>query len=432
LIADRDSEGLVSFESSAKCFGRSEDCQKQRPKYRAINGYGNNLKHPFWGAANTPFERFGPKTYDDGVNLIRKSVTGEDLPNPRKLVQEVLMKAQKYPRVKTDPNELTNFFVLTITHDMAFQVPHEAFDNCKDIRCCGKGNKKALSKELQSSACLPIAIADNDSFYKDFGVKCLNLVRSEIASSPDTLQYGEVLNKVTAFLDLSIVYGSSEVEAKKLRRSKGGKLNMGAKNLIPTDLSGKYTSISNRLISVPQSAIWPAIFSRNHNNICDGLIAVNPNWNDEKLYQEARRINIAVFQNLIFGGTVIEQVFKKKVNESYSESFNPSTYLEFTTAAYRFLHYYLNPNMKLVTIDSIVTEIPVSDTFGRIDVLEDRFDDVLRGSLSQKLNYGPHSEEVSNKFAKNEKGVGLDIFSFDIQRGLFCIDLIFYIFSNEF
>jgi peroxidase len=194
---------------------------------------------------------------------------------------------------------------------------------------------------------------------------------------------------------------------------------MGTKNLIPTDVNGKYTSISSRLISAPQSAIWPAIFSRNHNSLCDGLLSVNPNWDDEKLYQEARRINIAVLQKLILGGTVIEQVFKKKVNESYSEDFNPSTFIEFTTAAYRFLHYYLNPNLKLVTKDDVVTKVPVSDTFGRIDILEDRFDDVLRGSMSQKLNYGDYSDEVANKFAKNQKGVGLDIFAFDIQRGLF-------------
>jgi Animal haem peroxidase len=196
---------LASFENNAKCVGRSNKPLKSHPKYRAINGFGNNLKNPLWGAAGTPFGRFGAKNYNDGVYSIRKSVTGNDLPNARKLVQEVLMKANKYPRVKTDPNELINFFVLTITHDMAFQVPYEAFDNCKDIRCCTKGNKNVLSKELQSSSCLPIIITDDDSFYKDAGVKCLNMVRSETISSPSTIQHGEIHNKVTAFIDLSVI-----------------------------------------------------------------------------------------------------------------------------------------------------------------------------------------------------------------------------------
>lgn len=417
LIADKNPEDLVSFADKSKCFLTPRSPLKSRPKYRPINGYGINLKHPYWGAAGTSFARFGPKTYDDGVYSVRRSVDSSELPSPRTIVQEVLLKAEKYPRTSNDPNELINFFVLTITHDLAFQVPTEAHQSCQNIRCCTSGNKEVLSKDLQNSACLPIAVNSNDSFYKTENVKCLTMVRSEIVSNPDAAQYGEILNKVTALIDLSILYGSEKSEADKLRSRKGGKLNTGSKNLLPTDVNGFYTPIASRLTSVPVSAIWPTIFGRNHNNLCEGLAAINPSWCDEKLFQEARRINIAIFQNLIIGGTVVEQLAKKKINVTYDEEVNPSTSLEFTTGAYRFLHYYLNSYMKLITEAGEVTEIPFSDTFGRIDLVEDRFDDVLRGSMNQKLNYGQYTDEIYNKFAKNERGMGLDVISTDIQRG---------------
>jgi hypothetical protein len=293
---------------------------------------------------------------------------------------------------------MLNFFVLMITHDVAFQVPVEAFDNCKDIRCCSKGNKKVLDKKDRHSACMAISIPKDDPFYKAAGVGCLNMVRAEVATTPAKMHFGDILNKVTSFMDLSIVYGSSDEESNEMRTTTDGKLNLGLKNTLPCDNNGKYTSVSNRLTSVVQSAIWPVMFARHHNLLCDSLKEINPHWSDDILFQEARRINIAVMQKFVFGGTVIESVFKKKVNETYKEDFNPSTFLEFSTSAYRFLHYFLGNNTKLQQQDSTVTEIPLSETFGRMDLVEDRFDDLVRGELNNPLNMITQYSEESKTF----------------------------------
>jgi peroxidase len=393
LTASENELALNSFENNARCLRRFETELSSRPKYRPINGYGNNLKHPYWGTPGTPFGRFGPKSYDDGVHSISKSVSGSDLPSPRRIVQEVLLKAEKRSG-GLDYNMMVNTGVLYITHDVAHQVPVEAFDSGEEIRCCSSLNKKVLSPSLSHSACLPISIGKDDPFYKNYEVRCLNLIRSETASLPSSIQYGEIMNKATAYMDHSIIYGNEEAETRKVRLFSGGKLNMGTKNILPVDSQGKYTKSSDRLTLVPLGAIWPVMFARNHNNLAEDLKAVNPHWDDEKLFQEARRINIAQFQKLIVGSNILEFIFKKKINESYSENVNPSTTLEFSTAAYRFVHYYLRPNMLLIDKEGRQTNYPLSDTLGRIDIVENNYDDAFRGVLNQRPNSYQYTDEV--------------------------------------
>lgn len=52
-------------------------------KYRRFDGLCNNLEHPTWGAAMTPFQRLIGPLYADGISAPRISVTGHDLPLSR-------------------------------------------------------------------------------------------------------------------------------------------------------------------------------------------------------------------------------------------------------------------------------------------------------------------------------------------------------------
>jgi hypothetical protein len=50
--------------------------------------------------------------------------------------------------------------------------------------------------------------------------------------------------------------------------------------------------------------------------------------------------------------------------------------------------------MVLIDADNNEVKVPLSDTFGRIDLLEN-FDDVVRGAMGSKMNFGQYSEEVN-------------------------------------
>lgn len=58
--------------------------------------------------------------------------------------------------------------------------------------------------------------------------------------------------------------------------------------------------------------VLQSMYHRFHNIVAEQLKSLHPKWNDEKLYQETRRIVIAVYQNhvmdwlRVFSGTVLE------------------------------------------------------------------------------------------------------------------------------
>ena len=96
-------------------------------------------------------------------------------------------------------------------------------------------------------------------------------------------------------------------------------------------------------------AAQTALF-RQHNLIAEELAALNPHWDDERIYQEARRISIAQWQHIIYNEYLPAVIGRRKMEEvgifplqkgfsrDYDENVNPSILNEFSAVAFRFGH----------------------------------------------------------------------------------------------
>ena len=85
------------------------------------------------------------------------------------------------------------------------------------------------------------------------------------------------------------------------------------------------------------------LFVREHNRIAAALRQRRSDWSDEDLYQQARRINIAQFQNIVYNEYLPLVLGPSSVHGSkldlddteYDPTADPSVINSFSTAAYR-------------------------------------------------------------------------------------------------
>lgn len=96
-------------------------CKVER--YRTPTAHCNNVKNPSWGAVYTPFVRYLPPVYSDGIDGLRESVMkhkGGKLPHPR-LVTRTVHKDVDDP--STDMTILFMSWGQLIDHDMTMAMP---------------------------------------------------------------------------------------------------------------------------------------------------------------------------------------------------------------------------------------------------------------------------------------------------------------------
>lgn len=221
-------------------------------RYRSYTGHCNNLDHPSWGAANTPFVRYLPPVYSDGKNCffsslrfllqltsigidgLRESVVrNRKLPHPRVVTRSI---HRDFDRPSNDMTILLMSWGQFIDHDLALAMPPRCnhflitwlacfslsfvvFIDGKEteIDCC------KLAPGQSHPLCMPFEIPPNDPVYGITGRSCHDFKRSIAGHRPNCALGPRVhVNTLTAFIDANFIYGSTKAVALRLRTFRKG------------------------------------------------------------------------------------------------------------------------------------------------------------------------------------------------------------------
>jgi hypothetical protein len=391
--------------------------------FRPISEVGNNLANPNWGASSTDLLRVSPVAYADGIS----APSAPNTLSPRQISND--LNNQSDPIFSfadnlggPNPSNLTDFSYVWgqfIDHDMDLTLDNsgQAFDIPAD----------------------PTRPTD--------GMGVEGFTRSQFDPNTGTSNPRQQINADTSYLDLSQVYGSTDVVADALRTHSGGLLKTSPGNLLPLNNTTYFTTaqlaalnMANDAHQVPDSQLFAAgdrranenieliglqtLFLRNHNRLAT-FLATQPasnygftSWTDENLYQEARKLNIAE-EEIITYTEYLPTLLGSNALPSfagYNPRVNAGIATEFSTVGFRFGHSQLDGEVERHNNDG--TDIAdVNPGGANISLVEDFFRPDLVNPAGATVNLidlngnpDPHtSADIGGTLKANADGNAQDV-----------------------
>ncbi|KAJ8731724.1 hypothetical protein PYW08_014454 [Mythimna loreyi] len=407
---------------------------------RRVDGSCNNLKYPSRGASHTPFTRILPPIYDKDFEP-KKAASGNELPLPRSLRTRLIsvgkVPGQRYTQLAIHAFTFLSADVVSL-HDTVNYILWRPY-------CC-------TPKGKTDSVCVPNKIPEDDPVHRFSGIRCLNMTRPESFQSIGCLPKDTTPERIvssTPLLDLSTIYGNFMKNLQEKGRTfQGGLLRYEVEEgrIWPPSTKTKANICllnqpnekrchdmpedgGNTLAAINLMAVW---FWRNHNFIAGELAKVNPCWDDQKLFDTARDINIALFlqinyyellpiflgyDNLVQDGVITPSGGFRDI---YNENVQPQLSLEYPFAL-RWLHTVQEGSLKMYDQEgNYLKQFPIVNLTLRTGYLavDNNIDYITQGSFRQgsaNIDYiadpditeqglGPHqrvSDVMTNDMAKN-------------------------------
>eukprot|EP01084_Bolivina_argentea_P086992 157184_1 len=357
----------------------SSSSQSER-EYRSYSGVCNNKYRPMEGARHNIYSRGeeGAEYTLDANGIYQSPVLTR--PNPRIISNSIGAASSETngqgPLNGFGINLLELFFGQFINHDLQNNDMQGPFD-------------LNLSNLLNSPQLPVMNLSIDDPLYNSVSQRNgIPQLRNFNSTGYIINNQFEITNNATGWMDLSTIYGSDETVAFRLREFVDGKLitrdykrevlfsydpfNTYTRNITLTEYGPPksetllkvddaiLTETEDGLISPESTAsqddmftfgdkrgtenaallAMQTVFLREHNRICDELKERNPSWNDEKLYQEARRWNIAKYQKIVmydYLSVILGDVEIPEYDGYNSEILTDTSHL-FSTVAFRYGH----------------------------------------------------------------------------------------------
>ncbi|KAL3886201.1 hypothetical protein ACJMK2_026210 [Sinanodonta woodiana] len=420
-------------------FNRPDCTQAATSRYRTIDGTCNNLNKTLWGQSFTPFERMLPAVYDNVDQPRERSTSGVLLPLARKISSQ-FHQSSLLSNLMPDLSHMAMEFGQFLSHDIQRNALSTGYLG-STIDCCSFGLQRG-------DPCFPMEIPTDDPYYSQFGRTCMNFVRAISTPKLDcTLGQRQQLNQNTHYIDGSQIYGSDAQTSYSLREFVGGKLQTGGdpniQNMLPKDPFNRnncnlpnndpnvqcFRAGDDRVNQQPALISLHTIFMREHNRIAAGLAALNSNWSDQMLYDEARKIVGAMLQHITYNEYLPEILGQAAMNayglkslakgyfNGYDNTLNAAIKNEFSAAAFRFGHSMIHDSLKYnngaqTLKDVFLNPATVYDTAGGIDSITKGLTDSYSQKVDERL-----SDQLTKHLFERQPGFGDDLAATNIQRG---------------
>ena len=379
-----------------------------RFEHRSMNGEGNNADNPSWGMAGTALLRLAPNSYADGVSTPTIS-----RPNPRTISNLVFAQGESVPS-SSGASDMFWEWGQFLDHDL---------DLSPDSR-------------IQQ---LPIPVPAGDPVFRSSGAfpAFIPFNRSEFDPGTGTGRQNprRQTNKITAFIDRSVLYGSDEARAQALRTNDGtGRLKTshdgrflpynedGLDNDGGSDLASLFVAGDERANEQIGLIAMHTLFVREHNRLADITADLDPSLTGDEIYQLARKIVGAQIQAITFNEFLPMLLGPDAIDpySGYDPTADPTIASEFSAAAYRVGHTLLSPDLLLLNADGDRTRISLARAFFNPSHVEEHgISAILLGFASQSAQEVDTLviSEVRNMLLRGPEGPMFDLAALNIQRG---------------
>ena len=432
---------------------------------RTPDGTCNNLDNPTQGASFTKFQRLTPAHYEDGLmqlhgfrqskltdNMFRDGPFTPPYPSARLISSTVI-------RDRFDNDSQLTHLVMQwgqfLDHDLDLVVeisPEEA--QCDIINC------------TCTDVCAPIRVpSDDDAFGEEEprAGACLPFVRSIPVCETEDFEARTPINELTHYIDGSMIYGSTKERADFLREFTGGLLKVGdnfpfttggpslpeipatppclpldpqestlpePERCCPEGRESCFIAGDVRVNEQVSLTVMHTLWVREHNRIARELAALNGQWDDERIYQETRKIVIAQVQQITYN-EFLPALFGKEFFDlligpyfGYQPDRDASVPNSFATAAFRFGHSLIQDSFVRAGSDYLPNSqgpLPLRDAFMNPQAYFDSqgTDPIVRGWLTQPARALDEflTSVLTTQLFETEEGNGMDLATLNIQRG---------------
>ncbi|WP_231602728.1 peroxidase family protein [Neorhodopirellula pilleata] len=398
-VINRLNQGRSSDDFSRNDRNNNDVVPSLPDEVRSIDGTGNNVENPNLGSTREQLIRIADADYADGIS----EPAGTDRPSAREISNEL----SEFDGETFSDRNLSAFIYVWgqfIDHDFG------------------------LTEEADVGESFDIEVPTGDPLFDPTGSgeATIPLTRSEFDETTGTSTDNprEQINRLTAFIDGSQVYGSDQATADGLRTFEGGRLVITDDGLLPLGDDGRVLAGDVRASENVALTSVQTLFVREHNRLADEIEAADPTLSDEAIYQQARAIVIGEIQAITYNEFLPALLGNRAISryDGYDASVNPQLATEFSTAAFRFGHSTLNDDVGFFDNEGrdLFDEIELKDAFFASSLLDETgIDSVLKYEASaQAQEIDLEVVDSLRNFLFGPPGAGgLDLVALNIQRG---------------